>query len=66
MLRMRYSDHFLSIIHPSICLSVTLVNNNSSNAIEAICPKLDKNVALVGEFKIAKMAALNLKKKRIF
>ena len=41
MLRMSYSDHFLSVIRPSICPFVrplTLSNDNSTKAIEAICP----------------------------
>ena len=36
MLRMNYSDHFLSVVRSSIQL--TLSNDNSSTAIEAICP----------------------------
>ena len=49
-----YSDHFLSFIRPSIRLSIsslTLSNDNSSKAIEAICPYLGKNVALGRGFK---------------
>ena len=48
MLRMSYSDHFLSIIRQSVCPVVRLLilsNNNSSKAIEATCPLLGKNVA---------------------
>ena len=58
MLRMSYSDHFLSVIHlsvspsapPSVCL-LTISNDNSFKAIEAICPLLSKNVAWLGAFK---------------
>ena len=41
MLRISYSDHFLSVVCPSIRLSIcplTLSNENSSKAIETICP----------------------------
>ena len=49
MLRMSYSDHFLSVclvVHP-----LTLSDDSSSKAIEAICPLLGKNVAWLGAFK---------------
>ena len=42
------------IVHPSVRLSVhllTLSNDISSKAIEAICPYLGKNVAWLGGFK---------------
>ena len=47
MLRMCCSDHFLSVV----CLSITLSKDNSSKAVEGICLKLGKNVALVEGFK---------------
>ena len=39
--RMSYSDHFLSVVRPSVrpvVRMLTLSNDNSSKAIEAICP----------------------------
>ena len=46
MLRMSYSDHFLSVVRP-----LTLSNDNSSEATNAICPQFGKNVASVRGFK---------------
>ena len=40
MLRMSYSDHFSSIVCPSVHMYVRqliLLNDNSSKAIDAIC-----------------------------
>ena len=51
MLRMSYSDHFVSVVHLSVCPSVHLSNDNSSKAIEVISPLLGKNVAGLGAFK---------------
>ena len=64
MLRMSYCDHFCpSSICPSIHLSAHLQthsNDNSSKAIEAIYPQLGKNIAWVGDFKIAKIMGICL------
>ena len=49
MLRMSYSDHFLSVVHPAVRALVhpLTLSNNSSKAIDAICPLFGKNVALL-------------------
>ena len=47
---MSYSDHFLSVVRPSV-RPLTLLDDNSSKAIEPICPLFGKNVAWVGGFK---------------
>ena len=55
MLRMSYSVTF----GPSVCL-LTLSNDNSSKAIETICPYLSKNVTWVEGFKNAKIMVIFL------
>ena len=50
MLRMSYSDHFLSVVRP-VVRPLTLSNDNTSKAIEAIWPWFGKNVAWVRAFK---------------
>ena len=58
MLRMNYSDHFLSV-RPSV-RPLTLSNDKSSKAIEAIYSKFGKKVAWLGALKVAEIMMICL------